>query len=312
MGTAASDRLIRNLIVSVFLNSNAFDPNICACQRTIYSFYNIRLLKLRWWPLTGAQLDMRSCLRTHNPRLKLLISQPSEALCVIAVSEDAPFHGKWNDGQPGIILLPYKSNCFQRIILALLYLAKANSCGFSYKQQAGIELLHFYCHSGARSSKISRRPEAFRFPVYQPGLSIKFLARFIRRHVLSVKTRKSASNIRYIPEHHASHYFSDSCFHIVFFLFSCANFASLRGQSERVLRWRSSWNDEEKRDKICFYAPCEFDSTDTSCPYLMWRLDRWQWVRWTPHVIITCSYYLQFLIWHMLDTYVISCTWFSI
>ena len=139
----------------------------------------------------------------------------------------------------GFILLPYKKQLFSKYHTCAPVLGKSedqSSCGFSNKQQAGIELLHFYCHSGARSSKISRRPEAFRFPVYQPGLSVKFLARFIKRHVPSVKTRKSASNIRYIPEHHASHYFSHSCFHILFFLFSCANFASLRGQSERILR----------------------------------------------------------------------------
>ena len=59
------------------------------------------------------------------------------------------FQDKRNDGQPGIILLPYKStgSCFQRVILVFLPVLVKNEdqppAGFPNKQ-AGIELLRSF------------------------------------------------------------------------------------------------------------------------------------------------------------------------
>ena len=141
-------------------------------------------------------------------------------------------------------MLPYKSSCFQRVVLVLLpILVDQPPSGFPNRQQAGIELLRSFseifketgglsCFSSPRSSRTF----------------YKIFARFIRRHIPFVKTPQTANNIRYILQHNAFHSFSDSCFHTIFFLFPCPLFASLPGrakflccrQSERILRRRFS------------------------------------------------------------------------
>ena len=101
-------------------------------------------------------------------------------------------------------------------------LSRPTSCRFPSKNQAGIELLRSFLEIFT----------AFEFLIlsffsYINQSSIKILAHFIRRHIPSVKTPQFAIDIRYIPRHHASHYFSDSCFRFFFFLFPCWLFPSL-------------------------------------------------------------------------------------
>lgn len=181
------------------------------------------------------------------------------------------------------------------------------------KPRTGLKLQNF---SDARFWKILRRRIGLSLTGVShlfapPGGSIRPVTRLLRCQIPFINTQQPASNIRY----HASHHFSNSCFHLLFFLFPCTFSASpfstskCYRQSERI--WRPSWICQEKRNKICFHASCGFNSMDTSCLYLMWPLDRWKWVRRPPcfgHFLIitpiSCLTYAR----HVCS---ISCIWFS-